>query len=620
MGLSTFDAFKHVKPGDGMVEVSGKRLEALQYVLALMLLDIDRACRDAGVDYTLSGGTCLGAVRHHGFIPWDDDIDLNMPHWQFPAFRRALQRRFPGKYVVQVPGETPGYDLGFPRVRLKGTLERSRDDIGRDRSECGVYVDVFYIENAPSNPVTRDVHGLVSLTLGFLYSCRRFVDYEEAYRKLVQGDPQTERTFAIKSRLGRALSLLPTERWTKLWDSWNSIVKSVDTGYVTIPVGRKHYFGELHERRVFFPTEQARFEVADFPIPGDADAYLRSLYGADYMTPPEERDREVHVAYEFDLGEYGNSSLADLKLLRQPSDGSDGTERVHGQPHLRHLTRDDCGEPVSREECRSIQVSMLNALVSFCSEHGLRYYLSGGTLLGAVRHHGFIPWDDDIDVNMPRPDCERLMELSCGRIGNYYFLGPDRDLFARGCESFRLYSDEVVIESFVGGATKDHPQYYPLFIDVFPIEGLPDSERETRRHYAKLVFERKMLRVSSLNQPEGGNVAAHVFHVLALAPAKAVGYAEWSDRIQRTAKEYSFDDSEWVGVMTAPVHTTEERVLKRDYIQAVEVQFEGATYHAPGNYDLYLRQLYGDYLQLPPEEKRRSHHVFNMYRNKHGLA
>lgn len=83
--------------------------------------------------------------------------------------------------------------------------------------------------------------------------------------------------------------------------------------------------------------------------------------------------------------------------------------------------------------------------------------------------------------------------------------------------------------------------------------------------------------------------------------------------IQRVANKYSFEQQKYVGVMTAPVHTTNEKVIKDDYMRTQEVLFEGKYYHAPGNYDVYLRQLYGEYLTMPPVEKQRSHHEFLFY-------
>ena len=86
--------------------------------------------------------------------------------------------------------------------------------------------------------------------------------------------------------------------------------------------------------------------------------------------------------------------------------------------------KSNCGEEVSLEEVKSKLVDMLLVLADYCEKNGIRYYLSGGTLLGAIRHKGFIPWDDDIDINMPRPDCEKLQKISGVVIGNYKLLLP----------------------------------------------------------------------------------------------------------------------------------------------------------------------------------------------------
>ena len=280
---------------------------------------------------------------------------------------------------------------------------------------------------------------------------------------------------------------------------------------------------------------------------------------------------------------------------------------------LKKLGKVDCGESMTQTESRKVQLDMLDSLASFCDKNGLRYFLSGGTLLGAIRHRGFIPWDDDIDVNMPRPDCEKLMELTKGVLDGYILAGPDMDGFSMGCEFYRLYNFNTVVENYSGGATKKWPIYHPIFIDVFPIEGLPDSDSATKRHYTKLVALRKMQRSSGLEHMVAKNMAAHVFHVLSRIPARMVGYRRWSQLVQRVAQKYSFDLCNYVGVMTAPVHTTEERVKKSDYLEVIDVIFEGKHYHAPKNYDTYLTQLYGDYMQMPPKEKQKSHHDFHMY-------
>ncbi len=277
------------------------------------------------------------------------------------------------------------------------------------------------------------------------------------------------------------------------------------------------------------------------------------------------------------------------------------------------LGKADCNIQITLEECRKIQLEMLNAVVQICEENGLRYFLCGGTLLGAIRHKGFIPWDDDIDIEMPRPDYERLMQLSGGKIGRFRLAGPDRGEYMDCCRWFRLYDDNTVVENFRGHLDKIKPYYHPIFIDIFPLEGLPTGKISSYINWGRHIFLSKMQRSASLDVMVGRNFAAHAFHVLSAIPAKAVGYNRWGRAIERLSKKYSFDKCEYIGVTTVEHYITREKVLKKPYIKEIKVLFEGKYYTAPGGYDIYLTQLYGDYMKLPPVEKRCSHHAFKFY-------
>ncbi len=279
----------------------------------------------------------------------------------------------------------------------------------------------------------------------------------------------------------------------------------------------------------------------------------------------------------------------------------------------RTLTQADCKFPMTTEESRKVQLAMLNALVDFCDQHGLRYTLSGGTLLGAVRHQGFIPWDDDIDVNMPRPDCEKLYRISGGKIGKYRLEGPDQGEYMNCCNWFRIYDDDTVIENYRAGLTEKYPYYHPIFIDIFPVEGLPAGKLSCYFHWAVILSLNKMQRVSALKHMEARSVWRHIFHVITAAPAKLIGYRNWGKAIQKYSRRYRFDKEDYVGVTTEAHYITRERISKKGYLKFVKVIFEGREYNAPGNYDTYLTQLYGDYMKMPPVEKQKSDHVFKMY-------
>lgn len=299
--LSTVEAFKHIAVNDDMIAVEGELLQRLQDELLVMLGDVIDVCDTNGIPYTLSGGTCLGAVRHGGFIPWDDDIDINIAREGIDLFVQKMREQHGDIYWVHHPMETHNLGLGLVRVRKKGTVVRGREDFDMPREQCGVPVDVFIIENTPDNAVLRLAHGTVSLALGLALSCRRFAAYGDEYLKLAGDNASARHVFKTKMALGKLASFKSIDGWCHAWYKWNALCKNNQSRYVSLAAGRKHYFGELHPRQVFFPAKEGRFEHLKVALPGNWDAYLRSIHG-DYMEIPQETDREAHVVYELDLG------------------------------------------------------------------------------------------------------------------------------------------------------------------------------------------------------------------------------------------------------------------------------------------------------------------------------
>jgi lipopolysaccharide cholinephosphotransferase len=305
MKLSTVDAFKHVNPSDQMVEVKGDKLRQLQSVLRMMVKDLDAVCRKNGIDYTMGGGSCLGAVRHRGFIPWDDDVDINMARKDFNLFCECFSDEMGEKYALQIPGVTPGYELGLARIRLKGTTLRSREDIDAlDGETTGVYIDIFIIDDVPDSTLGRFLRGIGSDFIGFKYSCRRTYVHWDFYVEIASNDKELARALKAKSFFGRVLTHLTPAELCERWGAWNARAVNPYSEYVTIPVGRKHYFGECIRRNKYFPTVEGEFEGISVKLPRDYDAYLTGLYGPNYMDLPPEEKRETHVVLAFDMGSF----------------------------------------------------------------------------------------------------------------------------------------------------------------------------------------------------------------------------------------------------------------------------------------------------------------------------
>ncbi len=301
MNLSTHNLFKNVKK-DGMIEITGENLLSLQQVLLMIMDDIDHVCRQHNLKYMLGGGTALGAVRHSGFIPWDDDIDINMPRNDYNIFLDTFAKEMGDKYWVQSVKHTETYVLPAGRIRLKGTKIRAHDDINDD--ESGIYIDIFPIENTYNNFVLRKLHCFFSLGLGFILSCKRFYDSKNLYKELFNNMPEAHNVIKVKTAIGFCFSFFSIHTWLIILDRCHSICSNQNSKYVVIPSGMKHFNGELYLRHPYLDVIEADFENRKYYITKDFDNYLKKLYNNYMQIPPEEK-REKHVVLEFNLGDYG---------------------------------------------------------------------------------------------------------------------------------------------------------------------------------------------------------------------------------------------------------------------------------------------------------------------------
>jgi len=271
-------------------------------------------------------------------------------------------------------------------------------------------------------------------------------------------------------------------------------------------------------------------------------------------------------------------------------------------------------QPLTLRELQEVELGILKSFHNFCEKHGLRYYMGGGTLIGAVRHKGFIPWDDDIDLMMPRPDYMKLVELvkdDCMLDENHkvdccYF---NQNAFSSALRIFDTRT-ELTFDNF------RIPFSLGCWIDVFPIDGLNSSAAKRKWHFKKmrLAMDMYLCAITKIGGKRRSTLATVLQY--AVVPAlpflrafKNHQYTAWLDRISR---KYDYDKSEWVGVLEGRAEE-KEALRKADLEPAITVEFEGGQYYAMANYDEYLTNLYGDYMKLPPEEDRVSRHEISVY-------
>ncbi|MBR6880629.1 MAG: LicD family protein [Clostridiales bacterium] len=299
MNLSTFDLVKKLSSerSDRLVTVSDDDVRRIQKVLLDMMEDTKSVCEENGITYMLVGGSALGAVRHDGFIPWDDDMDIGMTGRDFKKFVKLFEEKFGGKYWVHTE-DTPEYGSVIGKIRLKGSTYKGRDDLFTD--ECGIPVDIFRLENVSDNKFIRKIHKTFCMGIGLVLSCRLFYRNREYYMDLAAGDKDIEKVFKRKIRLGSLFRFMSVKSWAKLTEKFYGACKKDGSKCVVIPSGRKHFSGEIYSREDMLRTEDHIFDGHTFPIPAGYDAYLKQLYG-DYMKIPSPEERESHLLVSLDI-------------------------------------------------------------------------------------------------------------------------------------------------------------------------------------------------------------------------------------------------------------------------------------------------------------------------------
>lgn len=261
---------------------------------------------------------------------------------------------------------------------------------------------------------------------------------------------------------------------------------------------------------------------------------------------------------------------------------------------------------ISMIRLHKIQLQMLKKFAKFCDKNKLTYYLCGGTLLGAARHKGFIPWDDDVDILMPRPDFEKLQKLTkhSRAISGLQVKAPgEKDAIF---PFIKIYNPKYKVSE---ESMKEELENY-IWLDIFPMDGLSGSQKENQKLFKKNKLQRKMLYLKQHNFTDSmrnsKSVSKLVTKPFLALTANITPYRIHIKRIDKTSRKYDYETSKYVGgVMWG--YGAQERMLKKDVEKKVLVDFEGEKFYTFSCYDKYLKNLYGDYMQLPPEEKRQAH-------------
>lgn len=267
----------------------------LKKALLEMLQDLMRVFEKHHITYMLGFGSCLGAVRHGGFIPWDDDLDLLVLRKDLPKFFTIFERELGDKYEFTAPNTGKESKNNFTKIYKKGTLFLEISDTQTSFPK-GIYIDIFPLDYAPENKFLRWIKGAFCNLLCQIAVSVFYAQYPSPEMALFMSQSRkTKSAFFIRKMFGKRLSVIPHRTWCNWADKMMSGRKS---HLMTIACGR--YFNNVLSKDIYLPGKKGLFEGVEVVLPQQPEIYLSSIYGKDYMQvpPPEKRERHFVIAFD----------------------------------------------------------------------------------------------------------------------------------------------------------------------------------------------------------------------------------------------------------------------------------------------------------------------------------
>lgn len=257
---------------------------------------------------------------------------------------------------------------------------------------------------------------------------------------------------------------------------------------------------------------------------------------------------------------------------------------------------------LSLDEIKAIELDILVNFDEYCKKQGLYYTLAGGTLLGAVRHKGFIPWDDDIDVMMPRSDYNKLIEKEKKQKINQYI-----SLLAPGDQDYyypfvKIYNCKTIAKM------EDNNSKHGIWIDIFPLDNLPEDNKSLKKLFSHTRFWRAVVISMTTELGAEKNTKKKVAKFFLKLFANIYGKSNVVRKANEISQQYNSSITPFIGGALWG-YGPGERLRKDLYLSPCIVEFEKFDFIAPKCWDEYLKGLYGNYMELPPIEKRQTHHL-----------
>lgn len=251
----------------------------------------------------------------------------------------------------------------------------------------------------------------------------------------------------------------------------------------------------------------------------------------------------------------------------------------------------------TRNKLRQVQLQILDEIVRICKENNLRYCLTGGTCLGAVRHKGFIPWDDDVDIIMPRIDYQKFINVTSTNTEgdfflDYYMTNPKYGrCFAKYCKKNTLFIEPNGLKQ-------------AIYVDIFVQDKVPSPSFTADSKLPLFIHKLDAITTVRREGLEGRDFKTRIVYYLTLwMPVK--WFFKWETKLMT---RFEHTDAKYYLNYGSPYDLVKETIPISEFEPYEQKEFEGKMYNVPRNWDLYLSRIYGDYMTLPPVEKRVTHY------------
>ena len=263
-------------------------------------------------------------------------------------------------------------------------------------------------------------------------------------------------------------------------------------------------------------------------------------------------------------------------------------------------------------EIQNVELNILKKIDEICEENHFKYYIYYGTLLGAVRHKDFIPWDDDADIIMPRPDFEKFVSY-CNK--HKKELAPFSLMYYTNNNKY-IYPIGRLIDTRYRVDYEGNDDYgLGLFVDIYPYDGVGNTYAEAKKNVKRLRLIRYFLQLAGTNRVYKSQYGlfATLLKYLARPWAKLIGVKGFIKIEQFVIKKYTYNNSKFVANALWNCYGIREIAEKNTFEYETKLEFSGLKFNAPSNFDEHLKRIYGDYMTPPPKEERHPTHDYKAY-------